>query len=86
MKAEPGETKRIRTIMSDDKLQRQLRCPTCDTWGDIDSDQYHGIVSVFHQKPDGCGYHETVDWGQRTNKDESKGTALQLQISARYNF
>jgi hypothetical protein len=25
-------------------------------------------------------------WGQRKNKDESKGTALQLQISARYNF
>ncbi len=25
-------------------------------------------------------------WGQRKNKDESKGTALQLQVSARYNF
>jgi hypothetical protein len=25
-------------------------------------------------------------WGQRKNKDESKGTATQLQISARYNF
>ena len=25
-------------------------------------------------------------WGQRTNKDESKGTATQLQFSARYNF
>ena len=25
-------------------------------------------------------------WGQRKNKDETKGTAMQLQISARYNF
>ena len=25
-------------------------------------------------------------WGQRINKDESKGTATQLQLSARYNF
>jgi hypothetical protein len=25
-------------------------------------------------------------WGQRKNKDESKGTAMQLQVSARYNF
>lgn len=27
-----------------------------------------------------------VLWGQRKNKDESKGTAAQLQFSARYNF
>ena len=25
-------------------------------------------------------------WGQRKNKDGSKGTAMQLQVSARYNF
>jgi len=25
-------------------------------------------------------------WGQRKNKDDSKGTATQLQFSARYNF
>ena len=25
-------------------------------------------------------------WGQRKNKDESKGIAMQLQVSARYNF
>ena len=25
-------------------------------------------------------------WGQRINKDKSKGTATQMQFSARYNF
>jgi hypothetical protein len=25
-------------------------------------------------------------WGERTNKDKSRGSATQLQISARYDF
>ena len=43
----------FRAVVRDGQEIRQLRCPRCGTWGDIDDDQYHGRVSIFHDEP-GC--------------------------------
>ena len=37
---------------------RQLHCPDCKIWGDIDDDQYNGRISVLCQ----CGYHVTINF------------------------
>jgi hypothetical protein len=34
----------------------QYRCPGCQTWGDIDDDQYHGRTAIVCPMP-GCGFH-----------------------------
>lgn len=37
----------------------QLLCPICGVWGDLDSDQILGAISI--QCPtEGCQYHETA--------------------------
>lgn len=50
----------LRVVTRDGEPVLQLRCPECQMWGDIDSDQAHGLVSVDHS--DVCGYHDTKDW------------------------
>ena len=53
----------LRTITRDGELVRQLRCPGCGAWADVDDDQYHGRISAFHDpKEGGCGWHETHDF------------------------
>lgn len=53
----------LRTITRDGEDVRQLRCPGCGEWADLDDDQYHGRVSVWHAEDEGgCGYHETHDF------------------------
>lgn len=51
----------LRTITRDNEDVRQLKCPKCGVWADLDDDQYHGRVSVHHDDPS-CGYHETHDF------------------------
>lgn len=41
----------------------QLQCPQCETWGEIDEEQFHGRVSVVCVTP-GCKYHETHDFSR----------------------
>lgn len=54
---------RLRTITRDGEDVRQLQCPGCDVWADLDDDQYRGLVSVHHAEDEGgCGYHETHDF------------------------
>lgn len=47
-----------RTITRDGVQVRQARCPGCDTWADVDEDQWHGRVSMDCVE---CDYHETHD-------------------------
>ena len=51
----------LRMVVRDGEDVRQLRCPKCGVWADLDDDQYHGRVSVHHDDPE-CGYHETHDF------------------------
>lgn len=55
-----AEQEMVRSVIRDGVPIWELRCPGCGTWGEIDDDQFHGRVSVWHDP--GCGYHETVDW------------------------
>jgi hypothetical protein len=48
----------IRERNRDGKIINQLCCPDCETWGDLDDDQYNGRVSI--QCPV-CDYHETIN-------------------------
>lgn len=57
----------LRIITRDDEDVRQLRCPKCGVWADLDDDQYHGRVSVHHDDPS-CGYHETHDFASMDRK------------------
>ena len=52
---------RLRDRVRDGEYVRQLRCPGCGEWADLDDDQLLGRVSVWHDEP-GCGYHETRDF------------------------
>lgn len=58
-----AERRAVRTVTRDGKPVRELKCPECGTWGEIDDDQFHGHVSVLHEE---CGYHETVNWAAIT--------------------
>jgi hypothetical protein len=44
-------------VVRDGEIVQQFKCPGCQTWGDIDSDQFHGRVSVDCPN---CEYHETI--------------------------
>lgn len=60
----------LRLIVRDDQEIRQLRCPRCGVWGDLDDDQYHGQVSVYHAEVEGgCGYHETHDFSLMSRQE-----------------
>jgi len=51
----------LRVVSRDGEQVVKLQCPGCGQWCDLDDDQYHGRVSVWHDVP-GCGYHQTVDF------------------------
>lgn len=38
-----------------------FECPGCGAWANLDDDQFHGRVSVWHVDCPG-GYHETHDF------------------------
>jgi len=43
-------------------------CPDCGIIGDLDTDQWHGRVSI--QCPgEGCKFHETINFGLETGED-----------------
>jgi hypothetical protein len=44
--------------LRDGGMQRQMKCPDCGTWADIDDDQYFGKVSM---ECGACDYHETIN-------------------------
>jgi hypothetical protein len=56
---------RFRLVNRDAPLEDRwmFECPGCGQWAYLDSDQWHGLVSVDHAA-DGCpgGYHETHDF------------------------
>jgi hypothetical protein len=58
------ETKVVKRIdpeqYGDDQrhLQTQARCPSCDTFGDVDADQLGGSVSLICSE---CGWHGFID-------------------------
>lgn len=44
-----------RVIQSDGLGQTQVKCPECGVWGDVDTDQFHGCVSLICPS---CGWHD----------------------------
>lgn len=50
----------VRVRLRDGQPIRQLCCPRCVTWADLDDDQVHGRVSIECVTP-GCTFHETHD-------------------------
>lgn len=48
-------------VARDGRPVRQLRCPVCGMWGDLDDDQFHGTVSIDHSDQPGCTFHETIN-------------------------
>ena len=55
-----GELTEYRAVTRDGVPGWLWKCPGCGTWGNLDNDQWLGVVSVDHAA-DGCsgGYHET---------------------------
>jgi hypothetical protein len=53
----------IKTVIRDGEPVRQLKCPKCGKWADLDDDQYYGRVSTFHDVSE-CGFHETIDFSK----------------------
>lgn len=41
----------------DGQYVHQLLCPQCGEWGDIDDEQFFGLVSIQHE----CGFHENIN-------------------------
>jgi hypothetical protein len=57
---ETQTVKRIEAGETERTLQAQAKCPKCDTWGDVDEDQFAGLVSLICGVPD-CGWHGYID-------------------------
>lgn len=45
-------------VLRDGQGQRQMKCPGCQQWADIDEDQFFGNVSIDCPN---CDYHETIN-------------------------
>lgn len=50
---------KLKQVKIDGQLTWKLKCPQCGVWGELDDDQYHGRISVYHE---GCSFHETVNF------------------------
>ncbi len=48
----------IRLVSLDGVLTHKVKCPSCETWGYADDDQFFGRVSLLCGE---CGWHETHD-------------------------
>jgi hypothetical protein len=59
-----------RKVLRDGEIICQLKCPGCQTWGDIDDDQWHGKVSIDCPT---CDFHETVHLSQEEWRTPFKG-------------
>jgi predicted RNA-binding Zn-ribbon protein involved in translation (DUF1610 family) len=54
--------KRIEIGETERHLQAQAECPECGVWGDVDSDQLRGEVSLICPE---CGWHGSVEHDER---------------------
>ena len=50
----------LKEVIRDGEPIIKLKCPKCGKWLDIDDDQIHGRISIWHDVPE-CGFHETED-------------------------
>jgi hypothetical protein len=53
----------LRMIERDGQPVKQLRCPHCGLWADVDDDQARGVVSVICPQ---CRHHDQRDWRKAT--------------------
>lgn len=58
-----------RNIKRDGETVRQIECPGCGVWGDIDEDQYHGRISIDCPE---CEFHETVNISEFRSSDSDE--------------
>ena len=73
-----------------------LRSNLTLSWVNIDNFDYQddknydstlrASMNLIYLPTENVRFGTELLWGRRKNKDETKGTAMQLQISARYNF
>lgn len=54
----------IKRVTRDGDVVVQVKCPDCGVWGDVDKDQFFGLVSI---KCD-CGHHATVNFAAYEHK------------------
>jgi len=57
----------VREKTRDGAKVRQLKCPGCGQWGDIDEDQYHGSVSIECPN-EKCSFHATVNVAEKVKE------------------
>jgi hypothetical protein len=58
----------IKRVKRDGEIIVKLKCPKCGLWGDLDKDQFFGMVSVLCD----CGFHETINFSSLEQKRGEK--------------
>lgn len=49
---------RLKQGRRDGRSAIKFKCPGCGIWGNIDSDQYHGRISIRCTE---CDFHKTIN-------------------------